>query len=63
MRHILSILVENEAGALVPGWKGDAIRVDMNRVARDPWIDPAFDPIEGFVQRAMGSDVHTVVVG
>ena len=54
---------ENEAGALLPGWKGDAILVDMNRVARDPWIDPAFDPIEGFVQRAMGSDVHTVVVG
>ncbi len=54
---------EGEVGALLPGWKGDAILVDLDRVARDPWIDPAFDPIEAFVERAMGSDVHTVVVG
>jgi cytosine/adenosine deaminase-related metal-dependent hydrolase len=54
---------ENEVGALIPGWKGDAILVDLDRVERDPWIDPAYDPIEAFVQRAMGSDVHTVVVG
>jgi cytosine/adenosine deaminase-related metal-dependent hydrolase len=54
---------ENEVGALLPGWKGDAILVDLARVERDPWIDPAYDPIEAFVERAMGSDVHTVVVG
>jgi cytosine/adenosine deaminase-related metal-dependent hydrolase len=28
-----------EVGALVPGMKGDAILVDLDRVARDPWID------------------------
>src|SRR5436190_5053051 len=53
---------EGEVGALLPGWKGDAILVDMDRASRDPWIDPAFDPVEAFVHRAMGSDVHTVVV-
>jgi cytosine/adenosine deaminase-related metal-dependent hydrolase len=54
---------EGEVGALLPGWKGDAILVDLDRVARDPWIDPGFDLIEAFVERALGSDVHTVVVG
>ena len=54
---------ENEVGALLPGWKGDAILVDTQRIERDPWIDPGVDPIDAFVERAMGSDVHTVVVG
>ena len=43
--------------------KGDAILVDLDRVARDPWIDPEFDVVEAFVERAMGADVATVVVG
>lgn len=50
-------------GALLPGWKGDAILVDMERVNNDPWIDPAFDPVEAFTERALGMDVNTVVVG
>ncbi len=54
---------DRELGALVPGQKGDAILVDTTRVARDPWIDPGFDPVEAFVERALGSDVRTVVVG
>jgi 5-methylthioadenosine/S-adenosylhomocysteine deaminase len=52
-----------EAGALVPGMKGDAILVDLDRVTRDPWIDPEFDIAEAFAERAMGADVATVVVG
>ncbi len=52
-----------EVGALLPGMKGDAILVDLDRVARDPWIDPHFDVAEAFVERAMGADVATVVVG
>jgi 5-methylthioadenosine/S-adenosylhomocysteine deaminase len=52
-----------EAGALAPGMKGDAILVDLDRVARDPWIDPKFDIAEAFVERAMGADVATVVIG
>jgi len=52
-----------QAGALLPGMKGDAILVDLARVARDPWIDPEFDIAEAFVERAMGADVATVVVG
>jgi 5-methylthioadenosine/S-adenosylhomocysteine deaminase len=50
-------------GALLPGMKADAILVDLDRVARDPWIDPQFDIADAFVERAMGSDVATVVVG
>ena len=53
----------NEVGALVPGMKGDAILVDLDRVARDPWIDPEFDIADAFVERAMGADVATVVIG
>ena len=52
-----------EVGALLPGMKGDAILVDLDRVTRDPWIDPDFDIAEAFVERAMGADVATVVVG
>ena len=54
---------DGEAGALVPGMKGDAILVDLDRVARDPWIDPGFDIAEAFVERAMGADIAAVVVG
>jgi 5-methylthioadenosine/S-adenosylhomocysteine deaminase len=43
--------------------KGDAILVDLDRVTRDPWIDPEFDIAEAFVERAMGADVATVVIG
>jgi 5-methylthioadenosine/S-adenosylhomocysteine deaminase len=43
--------------------KGDAILVDLDRVSRDPWVDPEFDIAEAFVERAMGADVATVVVG
>jgi len=54
---------EGEIGTLVPGRKADAILVDLARVERDPWIDPRLDPIEAFVQRALGEDVRTVVIG
>jgi 5-methylthioadenosine/S-adenosylhomocysteine deaminase len=53
----------DEVGALVPGMKGDAILADLDRVARDPWIDPEFDITDAFVERAMGADVATVVIG
>jgi cytosine/adenosine deaminase-related metal-dependent hydrolase len=52
-----------EVGALMPGMKGDAILVDLDRVTRDPWIDPALDIADAFVERAMGADVATVIVG
>jgi hypothetical protein len=42
--------------------KGDAILVDLDRVARDPWIDPEFEIADAFVERAMGADVATVVI-
>jgi 5-methylthioadenosine/S-adenosylhomocysteine deaminase len=54
---------ENRLGALAPGMKADAILVDLDRVALDPWIDPDLDIVEAFVQRALGADVATVVIG
>jgi cytosine/adenosine deaminase-related metal-dependent hydrolase len=54
---------EGEAGALLPGMKADAVLVDLERVANEPWLDPRSDIVEAFVQRAMGSDVDTVVIG
>jgi cytosine/adenosine deaminase-related metal-dependent hydrolase len=54
---------EGVIGTLAPGMKADAIVVDLERVANDPWLDPGLDIAEAFVQRAMGSDVATVVIG
>jgi 5-methylthioadenosine/S-adenosylhomocysteine deaminase len=54
---------DGEVGALLPGMKADVVLVDLTRVERDPWIDPRLDPIEGFVQRALGEDVRTAIVG
>jgi len=54
---------EGETGALAPGMKADAVLVDLDRVENQPWLDPRSDIVEAFVQRAMGTDVDTVVVG
>ena len=54
---------EGELGALLPGMKADAILVDLNRICEDPWLSPRSDIAEAFIQRALGSDVATVVVG
>jgi cytosine/adenosine deaminase-related metal-dependent hydrolase len=54
---------EGEAGALAAGMKADAVLVDLERVENEPWLDPRSDIAEAFVQRAMGSDVNTVVIG
>jgi cytosine/adenosine deaminase-related metal-dependent hydrolase len=53
---------EGVTGALVPGMKADAVLVDLERVENEPWLDPRSDIVEAFVQRAMGSDVDTVVI-
>lgn len=54
---------EGETGALLPGMQADAVLVDLERVENEPWLDPRSDIVEAFVQRAMGSDVATVVIG
>jgi 5-methylthioadenosine/S-adenosylhomocysteine deaminase len=54
---------EGECGALLPGMKADAVLVDLERVENEPWLDPRSDIVEAFVQRALGSDVSTVVIG
>lgn len=53
---------EGRLGTLAPGMKADAILVDLDRVEREPWIDPRLDIVEAFVQRALGADVATVVI-
>src|SRR6266404_278780 len=54
---------EGVTGTLAPGMKADAVLVDLERVENEPWLDPRSDIVEAFVQRAMGSDVDTVVIG
>jgi len=54
---------EGQTGALLPGMKADAVLVNLERVENEPWLDPRADIVEAFVQRALGSDVATVVVG
>jgi len=54
---------EGECGALLPGMKADAVLADLDRVENEPWLDPRSDIVEAFVQRALGSDVYTVVIG
>lgn len=51
-----------EVGALAPGMKADVVLVDLNRVERQPWLDPRADIVEAFVQRALGEDVRTVII-
>jgi cytosine/adenosine deaminase-related metal-dependent hydrolase len=53
----------DQAGLLTPGAAADAILVDLERIAEDPWLDPDLDVIEAFVQRGLGRDVATVVIG
>jgi len=53
---------ENELGTLKPGMKADAILVDLERIAEDPWLDPDLDIVEAFVQRGLGSDVAAAVI-
>src|SRR5262245_25150012 len=43
--------------------EGRRVLVDLDRVTRDPWIDPEFDIAGAFVERALGADVVTVVIG
>jgi 5-methylthioadenosine/S-adenosylhomocysteine deaminase len=54
---------EGACGAIVPGMKADLALVDLGRIADDPWLDPRADIVEAFVQRALGADVKTVVIG
>src|SRR5258706_8044585 len=54
---------EGVTGALAPGMKADAVLVALERLENSPWLDPRSDIVEAFVQRAIGSDVDTVVIG
>jgi len=50
-------------GTLQPGSKADAILVDLEGISQDPWLDGRADLMEAFLQRGLGRDVATVVVG
>ena len=50
-------------GTLAPGMKADAVLVDLDNISNDPWLDERADIIEAFLQRGLGRDVSSVVVG
>lgn len=52
-----------KTGALKPGLLADLIVVDLDRTLNSPWMSPETDIAEAFVQRALGSDVDSVMVG
>lgn len=54
---------EGRTGALKPGMLADAILLDADSIASDPWAAPDIDWPELLVHRAKGSDVRTVMVG
>ena len=54
---------EGQVGALRPGFRADAILVDLDRVLDDPWCAKELPIAEAFIHRAMGRDVATVVIG
>lgn len=53
----------NTLGTLLPGMKADAVLVDLDNVCNDPWLDDRADIIEAFLQRGIGRDVSSVIVG
>ncbi|MDR3004661.1 MAG: amidohydrolase family protein, partial [Acidovorax sp.] len=53
----------DQLGTLMPGMKADAVLVDLDQISNDPWLDDRADIIEAFLQRGMGRDVSSVVVG
>jgi 5-methylthioadenosine/S-adenosylhomocysteine deaminase len=50
--------LEQEVGALAPGFKADLMVIDLNQ----PHLTPIYDPYSHLVYAAGGADVHTVMV-
>lgn len=49
-------------GPLVKGNRADMLLVSKERLYREPYLDPSFDPLEVLLYRGNGSDVDTVIV-
>ena len=54
---------EGQIGALKPGYKADAILVDLEQIMNDPFVSPDLNMAEIFIHRAKGVHVNTVIVG
>ena len=50
-------------GTLAIGKKADAVLIDLDNIADDPWLDARADIVEALVQRGIRQDVNSVVVG
>jgi cytosine/adenosine deaminase-related metal-dependent hydrolase len=50
-----------DIGVLEPGRKADVVLIDADRL-RFPYLDPATDPVDAILYRALGVDVDTVLI-
>lgn len=51
----------SEIGKLEPGYKADAVLIDLDEVAR-PYLDPRLHVVDAILYRARSHDVDTVVI-
>lgn len=53
----------NEIGSLAVGKLADLILVDLDRIMNSPWMSPDIGIVDAFINRGLGTDVNTVVIG
>lgn len=52
-----------QVGELKPGMSADAILIDLEEIANEPWLSDQVDMAEAVIHRGKGSQVNTAVVG
>jgi cytosine/adenosine deaminase-related metal-dependent hydrolase len=57
-----ALRLEGKAGAIAPGWWADLVLLDGRSAFASPIAHPRMDPAEVVLHRALGRDVHTVLV-
>lgn len=53
----------NQVGTLQPGRLADMVLVDIERIMNSPWMSPDTGIMDAVMNRALGSDVNTVIIG
>ena len=56
-----SLAMESEIGKLEPGYKADAVLIDLDEV-RSPYLDPRVHVVDAILYRARRQDVDTVLI-